>query len=282
MSVVVRGVGWVVSGHASEGRAGDLFDGVHASVAEIPVRPVPHDLRPLLTRPPERLARTDRLCQLSLVAVERALADFGAPLPSPAAVVHESGLATIGTNDAFYRKLLRRGARGVDPKRFPYTSPNAAPGEIAIAFGLHGPNLAVLPGLTGGLSALAVADRLLRHGRAGSAVVVGADVLSPAAIAWLAATGEGIAATGEGSVALVLVRAGPGASLARISETFDAARGRSLRIDPADVEVDDAGDLPGASGLYAIARAARAGRRVAVEASGIGGIVVTAEVSKAR
>jgi len=282
VKIGIASVGVVVGGAASETRLGAAFPDAPEALRALPVRPAPPELGTYFRAPPERLARTDRLCRLSLAAVEVARGTGEAPKP-PVAVVHESGLATIGTNDGFFQKLLRRGPRGVDPKRFPYTSPNAVAGEIAIAHGFGGPNLAMLAGMTGGLGALATAVGLLRHGRAASAVVVGADVISVASVAWLAATGQGIGSAGEGAIALVLTTEGRAlGTVDSTSDGLDPEAGRAIRTDPADAALADAGDLPGAVGLLAIVRALEAGRGASVRVSGPDGVFAEAVVSAAK
>jgi len=277
VTVVVRSVGWISGGIETETTAGEAFAEVPEVLSEVVVRPARFDVAALFSTPPDRLARMDRICHLSLAAAKIALDRAGPPLPGPVAVVVESGLATIGTNDAYFRKLLRRGPRGVDPKRFPYTSPNAAAGEIAIAFGLDGPNLAIPGGFTGGLVALSTADGLLRAGRAACAVVVGADALSLAAVAWLAFSGEGIDPPGEAGVAMVLSQGGEGPGLCDVREAFDPSEGR--QVDPYGDDLSAFGDLPGSAGLLALARAFEAGRAGQVAIRGSDGLSVCASLT---
>lgn len=137
-------------------------------------REVALDVRAEWPGAPERLARTDRVCHLALLAAHRALGDPPGG-DRPIAVVYGSGHASLLTNLRYYDKIQRRGPRGADPKRFPYTSPNAAAGEVAIAFGLVGPNVTVTSGLASGLEAIAVGARLVCRGRAPASLVVVAD-----------------------------------------------------------------------------------------------------------
>src|SRR6185503_5302591 len=74
--------------------------------------------------PTDRLARMGELEHLALAAI--------------------AGLAraTVDVNDRYFQRVLERGdARAAEPRRFPYTSPNAVAGECSLAFELTGPNL---------------------------------------------------------------------------------------------------------------------------------------------
>lgn len=181
------------------------------------VEPGAIDVRAEWPDAPERLARTDRVCHLALLAAYRAL---GAPsaIERPIAVVYGSALASLTTNVRFYEKVMRRGARLADPKRFPYTSPNAAAGEVAIAFGLTGPNLALTPGFHAGLDAVLTAHRLVEHGRAPAALVVVADVASEEAARWLSGAGLVVEDPSEGAAALLLVPEGADGALCCVEE----------------------------------------------------------------
>jgi hypothetical protein len=163
---------------------------------------------------PERLGRADRLCHLSLLAAYRAL---GEPPASsrPIAVVFGSALASLVTNVRYYDKIQKRGMRLADPKRFPYTAPNAAAGEVAIGFGLIGPNVSLTSGFASGLEAVAVAARFVARGRAPAALAVAADAWSPEVEAVLTRAGVELpAGPREGAAALLLEPEGcPGALL---------------------------------------------------------------------
>jgi 3-oxoacyl-[acyl-carrier-protein] synthase II len=76
-------------------------------------------------------------------------------------------------------RLRERGPRGAEPRRFPATSPNLAPGRAAIAFGLQGPALSVGSGRLAALEALLLAIELLEAGDAGSLFVVATEDVGP-------------------------------------------------------------------------------------------------------
>ncbi|MBX3227184.1 MAG: 3-oxoacyl-ACP synthase [Labilithrix sp.] len=116
----------------------------------------------------DRIARADELVRWSMAVVAALQARTGSL--RGAGIVVGLGLATIETNARFLARLSRP-----EPRRFPYTTPNAAAGECAVAFGLDGPAFAVGGGPHGGLEAIAVAADLVRARVADRIVVVAAD-----------------------------------------------------------------------------------------------------------
>jgi 3-oxoacyl-[acyl-carrier-protein] synthase-1/3-oxoacyl-[acyl-carrier-protein] synthase II len=110
--------------------------------------------------------------------------------------------ATIEVDEAFAARLRERGPRGAEPRRFPPTSPNLAPGRAAIAFGLQGPALSVGAGAFAALEALLLAIELLEVGDAESLFVVAAEDVGPVVRdVWAAA---GFAAPEPGAIAALL------------------------------------------------------------------------------
>lgn len=134
------------------------------------------DTRALADRvgyPEDRIARGDGLVRVAMSAAA-ALRDAVGGLAG-AGIVTGLGLATLETNATYLARILAGGARRAEPRRFPFTTPNAAAGELAIAFGLTGPAFAVGGGPHGGLEALAVAADLVSARCADRVVVVTAD-----------------------------------------------------------------------------------------------------------
>ena len=147
----------------------------------------PHTLAGLTGYAEDRLVRADALVRLTIAAVARlrdALAAAGQLPPGQGAgpdalagagIVIGHGLATMDTNAAYLARIRAAGASRGEPRRFPYTTPNAPAGECAVAFGLTGPAFAVGCGPHGGIEALAVAADLVRGGVADRIVVVAVD-----------------------------------------------------------------------------------------------------------
>jgi 3-oxoacyl-[acyl-carrier-protein] synthase II len=158
--------------------------------------------------PVDRLLRADSLVRLALAAIARLEAQTG-PLAG-AGVVVGTALATLETNALFAARIRERGARAAEPRRFPYTSPNAVAGECSIVFRLSGPSFSVGGGMHAGIEALAVAAILIEGGDADRVVVVAVDDVGPAA----AALGD--ASLRAGAVAVLLARAPLAGARARV------------------------------------------------------------------
>jgi 3-oxoacyl-[acyl-carrier-protein] synthase-1/3-oxoacyl-[acyl-carrier-protein] synthase II len=155
----------------------------------------------------ERLARADGLVHWALAACARLQAAVGSL--RGAGVVVGTALATLETNALFAARLRERGARWAEPRRFPYTSPNAAAGECSMAFGLTGPSFSVGGGVHAALEAVAAAALLVEGGDADRVVVVAVDDDGPVTRALTGGAVRG------GAVALLVTSVAEGA-LARV------------------------------------------------------------------
>ncbi len=145
---------------------------VHAAV-HLESAPDPETLALQCRLPLDRVARSDGLVHLALGALARLEQEHGAL--NGAGVIVGTALGTVETNASFAARLRERGAAGVEPRRFPYTSPNAVAGECSIAFGLTGPSFAVGGGMHAALEAFAAAALLIEAGDADRMVVVAVD-----------------------------------------------------------------------------------------------------------
>jgi 3-oxoacyl-[acyl-carrier-protein] synthase-1/3-oxoacyl-[acyl-carrier-protein] synthase II len=188
--------------------------------------PTASELARRLSAPPEKFARADALVRLALGASSELVQRHGSLDGAGLVVGH--ALATLETNASFDARLRGRGPRGAEPRRFPYTSPNAVAGECGAAFGWTGPGIAVGGGLHGALEALCLAVDLVQAGDADRVVVIGVDEIGPAARAWLRAAGlaDGRDRLAEGAVALV-VSSEPAWARVVSAETRLAAAGAS-------------------------------------------------------
>jgi len=143
----------------------------------------------------DRIARADLLTRVTIAAAAELEARVGDLAGAGLLVGH--GLATLETNHVYLARIKAAGAAKAEPRRFPFTTPNAAPGEAAIALGLTGPTFAVGGGPHGGIEALAVAASLVAGGVADRIVVVAADEAGPA-------SAELAPGTASGAVALLV------------------------------------------------------------------------------
>lgn len=156
------------------------------------------------------LHRLDELARLVISAVVRLSILKTVPPLDGTGLVLGHALATLEQNELYDARRRERGARSVEPRLFPATSPNAAAGECAIAFGLTGPTFAVGGSLHGGLEALDVARDLVAAGDATSMLVVAADLAGRVSSALLAALGVPLLPAGACACLLSTV-SGPGA-----------------------------------------------------------------------
>lgn len=169
---------------------------------------------PQLVAPPERLPRSDRLSSLAVAAAASLLetaARSGLRLErSRTGVLVGSVCATLEADREFAERVLSRGRKHAEPRRFPATSPNACAGHVAIAFGLGGLSHAVGAGPHAALEALEVARDWVAAGDVDAMVVVAAEHTGATSLSALSALG--LALPESGALA-VLVVAQPGGLL---------------------------------------------------------------------
>jgi 3-oxoacyl-[acyl-carrier-protein] synthase-1/3-oxoacyl-[acyl-carrier-protein] synthase II len=178
----------------------------------------------------DRLARADGLVRLALAALA-ALAASSGPLEG-AGIIVGSALATADTNALFAARIRERGARAAEPRRFPYTSPNAVAGECSIALHLTGPSFSVGGGMHAAVEALAVGAVLVEAGDADRVVVVAVDEVGRAA----RALGGGALVEGAVAVLLDARAAGARARVGAVSVARGLERGGPVaRVAPGHV-----------------------------------------------
>jgi len=137
---------------------------------------------------PKGSRRLDRFVQFALVAaaeaIEAAMLDCAALDPYRAGVVVGSGIGGIGTLMDQARVMRDRGARRVSPFFIPMMLLDMAAGEIAIRYGLRGPNLAVVSACATGAQAIGEAGEMIRRGAADVVICGGSEAgIEPLAIA---------------------------------------------------------------------------------------------------
>lgn len=193
-------------------------------------------LADVLRIPKVQVTRMDRLSAASVAAAHDVLRAAPELSRERMGVVVGTSTASLENDEEFDARLRERGPGGVEPRRFPPTSPNLAPGQCSIAFGLLGPSLAVGAGPDAALEALIVGHDLVAAGDAESMIVVLAeDVGDAVRDIWRAA---GWAVPVAGARAWLLSR-GP-------SRVVDRARLgllRAQRLEAGDPSPPSAGDL---------------------------------------
>jgi 3-oxoacyl-[acyl-carrier-protein] synthase II len=123
--------------------------------------------------------RMDRFTQFALAAASEALAD--ADLTVTEGNAHRIG-AVIGSGIGGISSLLdqvevlqARGPMRVSPFLIPMMLADTAPGQVAIAFGLKGPNFAVISACASGANAIGEAAEAVRRGAADVMLAGGAE-----------------------------------------------------------------------------------------------------------
>jgi hypothetical protein len=152
--------------------------------------------------------------RLALCAVHRA---FGVPAGQRAgwpqapgtAVVVASNLGNVETVARVTRTISAEGGSAVSVLDAPNVSSNVIASTVALWFGFGGANLMLCSGAGSGLDGLALADLLVRAGRADRVVLVGVEPADPVATELFAAGGDQPPLRG-GAACLVLEKAQPG------------------------------------------------------------------------
>lgn len=123
----------------------------------------------------------DRATQLGLVAAKLVLTEAelldesGRGSDPSMGVVVSSNFGNVDTVCRVANTIAEETTRGVSPMDTANASSNVIASEIAIRFGLRGPNLMLCNGATSGIDALRWADVLLRGGRAERVLVIGVE-----------------------------------------------------------------------------------------------------------
>lgn len=126
-----------------------------------------------------RVHRLDPFAQFALVAAREAVADAGLELDettrSRTAVIVGSGAGGISSLIQQVRLMDRRGAGRVSPFLMPRMLVDSAPAQIAIEFGITGPNMAVLAACATGNNSIGEAWMMIRRGRVDAALCGGTE-----------------------------------------------------------------------------------------------------------
>lgn len=118
----------------------------------------------------KKIRRMDRFtqfaCAAAKLAVEDSKIDFAKENVERCGVIVGSGIGGLPTIEAEHSVLLEKGMRRVSPFLIPMLITNIAPGEIAIEYGLVGPNYSVASACATSNHAIGEALRHIRYGDA--------------------------------------------------------------------------------------------------------------------
>ena len=126
-----------------------------------------------------KAARTmDRYSQFALAAARQAVADAGLTFAGDnerIAVIVGTGIGGMATLAQQLHALDERGPRRVSPFFIPMVLADTAAGNIAIEYGIRGPNLAVISACASGANCIGEAAMMIRHGRVDKAICGAAE-----------------------------------------------------------------------------------------------------------
>jgi 3-oxoacyl-[acyl-carrier-protein] synthase II len=139
-----------------------------------------------------RARHLDRFAQLALVATAEAMdmakLDIAAD-PWRVGVVYGSGIGGIRTLEDNVRTLVTRGPEWVSPYMCPMMIPNMAAGEIAMEWGIKGPNSCTVTACAASAHAIGDGYDMIRLGRVDAMVCGGSEAgVTPIGLAGFAAT----------------------------------------------------------------------------------------------
>jgi len=132
--------------------------------------------------------RMDRFTQFAVVASQQALQDACLALDhedrNNIGVIIGSGIGGIGTITASVDVMRERGPGRVSPFFVPMMLPDTAAGQVAITFGLKGPNMCVTSACASSANAIGEATEMIRRGAADVILAGGAEAgIVPVALA---------------------------------------------------------------------------------------------------
>ncbi|HTE61079.1 MAG TPA: beta-ketoacyl-[acyl-carrier-protein] synthase family protein, partial [Solirubrobacteraceae bacterium] len=184
--VVITGMGIV----SSLGETVDAFlEGMHGNT--VAIRPAPwvgddgtfawwsvvQDFDPLAWMDPKVAGGTDLFAQFALAAADQAVRDAGLDALDPlrTAVVHGTSMGGMRALLKAQHQLDTEGAATIERKTLIQMWPNMAASQIAMRFGLHGPQMTVCTACASSIDALGTAAQMLSAGRVDVAIVGGTE-----------------------------------------------------------------------------------------------------------
>ena len=118
----------------------------------------------------KKIKRMDRFTQFAVAATKLAVADAGLDMskenPEQVGVIVGSGIGGLQTIEEEFAVLREKGSRRVTPFLIPKLISNMASGEIAIQYGMAGPNYSVASACATANNSIGEAVRHLRYGDA--------------------------------------------------------------------------------------------------------------------
>ena len=132
--------------------------------------------------------RLDRVTQMTVVATKQALDHAKLKITETnrdrIGAIIGTGVGGIGTMIEQVKQYLEKGPRRISPFTVPMMLPDAPGGQVAISFGMRGPNYALVTACASGTNAIGEAAEIIRRGDADAMIAGGSEAgIVPIAIA---------------------------------------------------------------------------------------------------
>jgi 3-oxoacyl-[acyl-carrier-protein] synthase II len=127
----------------------------------------------------KEVRRNDRFIQFALAAADMAVRDSGIDFekenPERVGVIVGSGMGGLATIEDTHKTLIERGVRKVSPFFIPAIIINLAPGQIALRYGLKGPNFSPVSACATGNHSIGDAMMYVERGMADVMIAGGTE-----------------------------------------------------------------------------------------------------------
>ena len=127
----------------------------------------------------KEVRRNDRFIQFALAAADMAVKDSGIDFdkedPERIGVIVGSGMGGLATIEDTHKTLMERGVRKVSPFFIPAIIINLAPGQIALRYGLKGPNFSPVSACATGNHSIGDAMMYVERGMADVMIAGGTE-----------------------------------------------------------------------------------------------------------
>jgi 3-oxoacyl-[acyl-carrier-protein] synthase II len=136
---------------------------------------------------PKDIKKMDIFIHYALAATRIAMDDAGLKVAENNAdrvgVIVGTGLGGLSTIEKYHKVLLERGPQRITPFFIPMLIANEASGQIAIEYGVKGPNLCVVTACATGAHSIGEACRSIQHGDADAMIAGGVEAtITPLAV----------------------------------------------------------------------------------------------------
>jgi len=141
---------------------------------------------------PKEARKMDRFIHFAMATAEMALQDAQLKISPEVAerigIVIGSGLGGLPVIEAYHKVLLEKGWKRITPFFIPMVIANLAGGQIAIKYGIKGPNIAISTACASGNHSIGEAYRIIQYGDADIMIAGGTEaVITPLAVSAFAA-----------------------------------------------------------------------------------------------